>query len=446
MNSDDSRGSTELIARQPGEYIVQRFCLEVVAGPDAGQRVTSERDELLVGTSVGNDLVLRDPTVSRQHLMITAMPRGFVLSDLGSSNGTTLGGFRVERAFLKAGATIGVGHSSLRFETDTECLRSPLAAGDRFGRMLGQSSALRRIFALVPKLACSDATILIEGETGCGKSLLAEAIHGESARCGRPFVVVDCGAIAPTLIESELFGHERGAFTGAVSSRLGAFEAAQGGTLLLDEIGELPLDLQPKLLRALEDKVIKRVGGRDSIRLDLRVMAATNRDLKMEVNRGSFRADLFYRLHVISIRIPALRERPEDVGLYMQHFFEQMAKPGDAPPSAELIAAFTRRSWPGNVRELRGAMERALLIGDDQAEPTTAASPPAPHGATLEQDFAGSFRSAKDRAVSAWEREYLTELIRRNEYNLSRAARSARMDRTHLRELLRKYRVAAEGE
>jgi transcriptional regulator with AAA-type ATPase domain len=279
--------------------VVQRFRVEVVAGPDAGKRAVATRDELLVGTAPGNDLVLADPTVSRQHIAVASGPRGFTLADLGSSNGTTVSGVRVERAFLKSGCAIGLGHSALRFEVESDPLRAPLSATDRFGRLLGRSSAMRRIFAVLPRLAASDATVLLEGETGTGKSLLADAIHQESARRSGPFVVVDCGAIAPSLIESELFGHERGAFTGATGTRVGAFESARGGTIFLDEVGELPLELQPKLLRALEDRVVKRVGGSEPIKLDVRVVAATHRDLKREVNRGTFRADLFYRLQVV---------------------------------------------------------------------------------------------------------------------------------------------------
>ncbi len=440
--------STHLLEADVQEYVVQRFSLEVKAGPDAGKRATASREELLVGTAEGNDLVLSDPAVSRQHLSVTALPRGFFLADLGSSNGTSLGTVRVERAYLKPGSTITIGMSTLRFDVEGDAIRDPLSPVGQYGTLLGQSRALRRIFALVPRLAASDSTLLIEGETGTGKSLLAEAIHAESLRRDGPFVVVDCGAIAPNLVESELFGHERGAFTGAVASRIGAFESAKGGTLLLDEIGELPLDLQPKLLRALEAREIKRVGGTQPVRLDVRVLAATNRDLKREVNRGTFRGDLFYRLNVVSLRIPPLRERPEDIPVYVAHFFQQMAGPNAVPLPPELVTAFSRRTWPGNVRELRGAVERAILLGDLEAVDDLAATGERGAGAAVsvaENDFASSFRAAKERAIGSWERAYLAELCRRNQGNLSRAARAARMDRNHLRELLKRYGLSAEG-
>ncbi len=441
--------STKLLEADVREYVVQRFRVEVKEGPDAGRSATAARDELLVGTAQGNDLILTDPAVSRQHLSITALPRGFLVTDLGSSNGTTLGSVRIERAFLKPGGTLGVGISTLRLEVEAEPIREPLSPVSQYGTLLGQSKAMRRIFGIVPRLAASDSTVLIEGETGTGKSLLAEAIHSESKRQGRPFVVVDCGAIAPSLVESELFGHERGAFTGAVSTRVGAFEAAAGGTVLLDEIGELPLDLQPKLLRALEAREIKRVGGTQPIRLDVRILAATNRDLKREVNRGTFRGDLFYRLNVVSLRIPPLRERPEDVPVYVGHFFQQMAGPQDPPLAEEVVKSFSRRTWPGNVRELRGAVERAILLGDlaeGEDLATTAERGVHPSLAVAEQDFTTSFRAAKERAMGAWERAYLAELCRKNQGNLSRAARAARMDRNHLRELLKRYGLSAEGE
>jgi transcriptional regulator with GAF, ATPase, and Fis domain len=286
---------------------------------------------------------------------------------------------------------------------------------------------MRRIFAVLTKIAPSDSTVLLEGETGTGKSLIAEMIHRRSARARRALGIVDCGAISPTLIESELFGHEKGAFTGALTQRIGALEAAQGGTVFLDEIGEVALDLQPKLLRALEERTIKRVGGDKPIQLDVRIVAATNRDLRAEVNQGRFRADLYYRLNVVGLRIPPLRERREDIALLVHHYYRVSVGDDDAVAPAALVATLTHQRWPGNVRELRSAVERAALRLD--VEPK--ANAPAP------EDL--SFREAKDRVISDWERTYITELVARHDGNLSRAARAARMDRAYLRELWRHY-------
>jgi DNA-binding NtrC family response regulator len=254
--------------------------------------------------------------------------------------------------------------------------------------------------------------------------------------------VLDCGAIPPTLIESELFGHERGAFTGAAAARVGGFEAARGGTVFLDEIGELPLDMQPKLLRAIEDRVVKRVGGNEPIRLDIRVIAATNRDLRSEINQGRFRSDLYYRLNTFRLRIPPLRERREDIALLVAHFYRQLSPAGEPPP-AELLSELARHDWPGNVRELRAAVERAVLLGDPAV--WRALTDDAPASSEDGRFVDGtSFRAAKERAVAAWEREYVRSLIARHDGNLSRAARAVRMDRNHLRELLRRHKITAD--
>jgi DNA-binding NtrC family response regulator len=421
-----------------------RFELTVVDGVDKGASATGGEGELSVGAAPGNDLVLTDTAVSRHHLSVEATERGFLVRDLGSTNGTTVNGVAIEGAYLVPGAVIGLGETKLRFDRHGDERSEPLSAADRWGRALGTSDAMRRIFAVLPRLAEADATVLLEGETGTGKSLVAEAIHDASRRGAAPFVVVDCGAIPPTLIESELFGHEKGAFTGATAPRTGAFEAANGGTVFLDEVGELPLDMQPKLLRALDGQAIKRVGGNASVKLDVRVIAATNRDLRAEVNRGRFRSDLYYRLATVRLRIPPLRERAGDVPLLVAHFHAQFA-PGEPPP-AELLAELVRHDWPGNVRELRSAVERAVLLGDPQlwrelADPTPPPMPPVAPGPGVAEP--ASFRATKELAVRAWERAYVTDLVARHAGNLSRAAREVRMDRNHLRELARRYGVVA---
>ena len=427
------------------ELAFRRFRLVVTAGPDRGKDHGSSGAEVAVGTAPANQLVLTDPAVSRHHLVLSVTPLGVQLRDLGSTNGTTLASHRVEAAYVRNGSMLGLGVSTLRFESLDEQIREPLADAGRFGRAIGASVAMRRLFAVLPHVASASASVLLEGETGTGKGLIAEALHEASGRKG-PFVVLDCASIPPTLIESELFGHEKGAFTDASVRRVGAFESAQGGTLFLDELGELPLDLQPKLLRALEERTIKRVGGAERIRLDVRVIAATNRDLRLAVNRGQFRMDLYYRLNTVRLRVPPLRERREDIPGLVAHFHEQLA---DGAPPPELVTALQEQDWPGNVRELRSAVERAVMLRDPAllallAE-ASAASPAAGAAPVLDDDqsFAPgvSFRAAKERMLLRWESWYVAELYRRSGGNLSQAARAARMDRTHLRELLRRSRV-----
>jgi DNA-binding NtrC family response regulator len=423
------------------EVRFRRIVVQVEEGDDMGKWAASGGEELAIGSAAGNDLVLTDATVSRHHCSITARADGFVLRDLASMNGTFLGGFRIETAYLKHGASLRVGRTKLRFQQLEEEIREPLSEADRFGTVLGRSAPMRRIFALMPKLAASDTTLLIEGETGTGKGLLARAIHEAGPRAQLPFVVIDCASIPATLVESELFGHMRGSFTGAHADRPGAFEAASGGTVFLDEIGELPLDMQPKLLRALEDRRVKRIGGTQPVELDVRVIAATNRDLRAEVNRGGFRADLYYRLHIAHLRVPPLRDRREDIELYVHHFFEQLA-PDEPSPPRELVASLARQDFPGNVRELRAAIERAVLLGAESLAPAG----PGDDRAALDApafDPSTSFRVAKERAMAAWERAYLRDLLEACHGNISKAARVARMDRNHLRELLRRRGLGA---
>lgn len=437
--------TTRALVARPNELSYRRFRFRVLGGPDTGAVVDSSGVELGVGTDAANGLVLTDPTVSRHHCAVSATEDGFLLRDLGSTNGTTIDGVRVVKAYVAPGSVIGLGKTSLRFEASEDGeIREPLSDSTEFGDALASSPAMRRIFALLPRIAAADSTLLLEGETGTGKGLLAEAVHNASPRSTGPFVVVDCGAIPPTLIESELFGHEKGAFTGAHATRAGAFEAASGGTLFLDELGELPLDMQPKLLRALEDRQVKPVGGNRLISVDVRVIAATNRDLREEVNRSRFRSDLYYRLNTIRLRIPALRERRDDIPLLVAHFYRQFSADESDPP-ADLVMEMCRHDWPGNVRELRSAVERALLIGDlatfhELGQYTHDGAASGEQAAVTHEPFdpALSFRAAKERAMGRWTRWYVDELVRRHDGNLSKASRAARMDRNHLRELMRR--------
>jgi DNA-binding NtrC family response regulator len=442
---DRTKRNDSPFARGTGETIaLPRFRLTVLKGVDAGRSCDSEGERLDVGSHAENDLVLHDPTVSRHHFSITLGPTGLQLRDLGSLNGTRLGGYRIESAFLEDGAVITAGQTTMRFALLAGAVRAPVSGSSYFGDALGQSPAIRRAFAILNQVAATDAAVLLEGETGSGKTVMAEAVHNQSRRAGAPFIVVDCGALPPRLVETELFGHERGAFTGAVERRIGAFEAARGGTIFFDEIGELPLDVQPKLLRALDRKVITRIGSNEQVPVDVRVIAATNRDLRQEMNRGRFRPDLFYRLGVVSVRIPSLAERPEDIAVLAQHFWAQHAGEGQAMPSP-LLQQLVTRQWPGNVRELKNAVERAFVLegqegGGEEYRITVEEQRPMTESV---EDETYTFRGAKEAAISRWERTYLKDLMRAHEGNISRAARSARMDRNYLRDLLRRHGVAA---
>jgi len=445
MTDTKSADPTRVIA-EARELRFPRYRLVVTEGPDAGRVLEGASEEVSIGTADANDLVLADPAVSRHHVSIRPTTRGQLVRDLGSTNGTSINGVVVERGYLAPNAIIALGNTRVRFEVAGGDERAALSKEHRWGRALGSSDAMRRIFAMLPKLAASEVTILLEGETGTGKGLLASAIHEASPRSAGPFIVVDCGSIPPNLIESELFGHEKGSFTGAVGQRIGAFEAAKGGTVFLDEIGELPLDMQPKLLRALEERLVKRIGGNEQIKLDIRVIAATNRDLRSEINKGRFRSDVYYRLNTFRLRVPPLRERREDIALLVGHFYGQLTGTGEAPP-AELIVDFARHDWPGNVRELRAAVERTVLLGDPTIWREIAEDSPSTPAA--QRQASGyvegvSFRAAKERAVAEWEREYVRGLIDAHEGNLSRAARAVRMDRNHLRELLVRHKIRAD--
>jgi DNA-binding NtrC family response regulator len=407
---------------------VRRFEVAVVDGPDRGARAVSEDDELTIGTAAGTGLRLTDPAVSRHHCAVRACARGLELRDLASTNGTFLGEHEVIRGFVRSGARIRVGATTLAVAVLADEIEHPLAREGRFGDLLGESPAMRRLYPLLARCAASDATVLIEGETGTGKELVAEAIHAASARRDGPFVVVDCSALPRQLAESELFGHVRGAFTGADVERTGAFEDAGGGTIFLDEIGELPLDLQPLLLRALENRTIRRVGTNHPRPIDVRVIAASHRDLRADVNRKRFRADLLYRLNVLRVEVPPLRDREGDLALLAAHFW-RLFRPGEAVPAA-LVAELAAQPWPGNVRELRNAVERSAIVGWSAASPDEAEL---------------SHAQAKERAIRQWERLWIERLLAAHGQNLTRAARAAQMGRSHLRRLAQQYGLARPG-
>jgi transcriptional regulator with GAF, ATPase, and Fis domain len=430
----DEPWTTTSLATGEERLRIPGFRVTVVRGPEKGQEHRATSTEIIVGTQAACDLRLTDPTVSRSHFSIEARPEGFRLRDLGSTNGTEVSGLRVVEAFIRPGVEIEAGQTRLRFQAIDAPLEIPLHPGDRFGPLLGRSTAMRQVFAFLERAARTESTLLILGETGTGKDLAAEAIHQGSKRAAQPFVVLDCSALPEALIESELFGHEKGAFTGATERRIGVFESAHRGTLFLDEIGELPLELQPKLLRVLERGTVRPVGSNTTRQVDVRVIAATNRDLRAEVNRGNFREDLFFRLSVITVRMPPLRDRPEDVPLLAETFLSQVA-PGAVLPAGFKDQLATHR-WPGNVRELRNAVERAATLGQAWA---FSDAHPAPAGEDLAVDPTVPFKQAKQRLVERFERPYLEQLLKMTGGNVSAAARQAQIDRVHLIKLLRRY-------
>jgi len=410
--------------------------LVVVRGPDAGASVRLESEETTVGTGAGATLVLTDATVSRHHVSLQALADGWLVTDLDSTNGTRLDGRRIRAAYVAPGDKIQLGATTLRLEADKRAVDLALSERGSFGRLIGKSIAARRLFALLERVAPETATVLLSGETGSGKDLAAEALHEAGPRAAGPFVVVDCGALVDNLLESELFGHEKGAFTGAVSARAGAFEQADGGTLFLDEIGELPRDLQPKLLRVLERREIRRIGAIEPRAVDVRILAATNRDLKVAVNQGLFREDLFHRINVVSIRVPPLRERMDDVPLLAEHLWrEQTGDPHEVLPDA-LRSAFLAYHWPGNVRELRNKVERAAMLVR-AGRYTDALS----GIGEVRLDAPFPFREAKAAAIESFERTYLKALLERARGNISEAARIAAMDRVHLTRLVQKHQL-----
>jgi len=413
-------------------YIVRQFEVRVVAGVDRDKACVSTGTELSIGTADGSDLQLTDPAVSRHHCALRTGERGLELRDLGSRNGTFVGDCEVARAFVRDGARLVVGQTTIALRVLDAEIEQPLATTAQLVGLHGGSPAMRRIYPIIEQAARGNATVLVRGETGTGKELVAEALHELSPRRAGPLVVVDCGALSAELAEAELFGHERGAFTGADAARAGAFEQADGGTIFLDEIGELPLALQPILLRALENRTVKRVGAGGRTRsVDVRVVAASHRDLRALVNDKRFRADLYYRLAVVHVKVPALRERAGDIELLARAFWQSF-RPGVAPPDG-LLAHLDAQSWPGNVRELRNAVERAAAVGW-KPEPAAAAMPA--------EDWGVTYQHAKERAVLAWERGWVAQLIAGAGGNLTRAARAARMGRSHLRELARRHGVA----
>jgi DNA-binding NtrC family response regulator len=470
-----------------GPTLHMRRCI-LQAVDDPTQEWTFDKEEIRIGSMDDNDVVLGDDTVSRYHCRIAQEDNGYVLVDQRSTNGTFVNKVRIREAFLKPGSIVSVGQSQLRFNAREEQVPIVPSRAAHCAGLIGGNARMREIYTIIEKIAPTATTVVIDGETGTGKEVVAQAIHTLSPRAKGELVVFDCGAVPPNLIESELFGHEKGSFTGAMMTRQGLFEQADGGTLFLDELGELPLDLQPKLLRALEQREVRRVGSTKASKVDVRIIAATNRNLEDEVRAGRFRQDLFYRLSVVRLHLPALRNRVDDIPLLIQHFLDHGAfnrKP-NAPSvrdiSREAAAALQIYPWPGNVRELVNVVERAVSFCDNDliqlsdlpdyirnakvppprevqprrattvpmaggSVPLVSMNPNTPAPSPPDELLAEgvTFKDAKERWVASFERDYILQLLRRNNGNISHAARAADIDRKYFRKLMKKYDIEAAG-
>ncbi|MBK8171832.1 MAG: sigma 54-interacting transcriptional regulator [Sandaracinaceae bacterium] len=460
---------------RPSSITLRRIQLVVMNSKGEPTQHVFDKDTVTIGAVEDNDLVLEDDTVSRNHCRIWLEGDHYMITDLQSTNGTFVNRVRIREAFLKPDVTVTLGKTDIQFAPVDERVNIMPSDKQRFGEIIGRNAALREIYTILEKISPTDATVIIDGETGTGKEVVARTVHQQSRRREGPFVVFDCGAVPENLIESELFGHEKGAFTGALATRQGIFEMANGGTVFLDELGELALDLQPRLLRVLEQREVKRVGGSKSTKVDVRVIAATNRDLQKEVKAGRFREDLFYRLNIVRVSLPPLRERKEDIPLLIKHFLKNgnfnRTREGErkvSQISREALDKIIAYEWPGNVRELHNVVERAVSFADtdtlevrdlpEHVAHQRAAAPPIaprmPEGQVGRASAASdanlvapsgvapndaTFKDAKEKWVASFERDYIAQLLKKNNQNISHAAREADIDRKYFRKLMKKY-------
>lgn len=414
-------------------------------------------EPLVLGSGVGSDLVVADRQVSRKHCELKLTPRGIVVRDLGSKNGTFIDHVPIIEAILDFGRVARIGNSQFKASAAGTPAIVPLSAAGRFGEAVGNSIVMRALFAKLERASATAETILLLGESGTGKEVLARAVHDASPRKNAPFVVLDCGAVSPSLLEAELFGHTRGAFTGAANARAGLLEEAGHGTLFIDEIGEMPLDLQPKLLRALEAREIRRLGATESRPLHARVIAATHRNLRTRIADGTFREDLYYRLAVVEMQVPALRDRKEDIPLLVEHLLQRQqpgARVSELPPQAmNLLVA---HDWPGNVRELRNVVTRLLLfpdlvgdvfdtMGRNTADRTPAPAPSDAHG-NMQALLKLSLKEMRELALEQIEARYLKEKLRLHRFNISRMAEDIGVSRTLVYRLLERHGLRPKSD
>jgi transcriptional regulator with GAF, ATPase, and Fis domain len=436
----------------PTTLILSKCKLLVLDGNDEGKELVLDKPSMSIGTDQDCDLCLSDETVSRRHAELTKNKDGYLLRDNASTNGTFVDSLRVKEIFVAPGSVMRFGKTRVKFLPQEEKIEIYPSKKEQFDNIVGKSLELRKVYGIIEKVAPTNVSAIIMGETGTGKELVARAIHEHSKRAGKPFVVFDCSSVQENLIESELFGHERGSFTGATTTRQGAFEVANGGTLFLDELGELTLDMQPKLLRALEQGEVKRVGSDHPRKVDVRVIAATNRNLKEEVKKGNFREDLYFRISVVQVHLPALRKRSDDIPMLANHFVELNRKSsgnernknvrGITPEALQVLKEY---HWPGNIRELKNVIDRSasfcekelIDIGDLPEylrEKSVVTTSPRIRG-----DI--PFKDAKEQWLESFEKDYLVDLLKRNNLNISKAAKQAGIDRKSVQRLLKKYNL-----
>ncbi len=440
---------------------------EVVAGPDAGKKGEIADGHAIMGRVDGVDVQLTDATVSQFHLEVWATEGGIVVRDLGSHNGTLVAGISVKHASIPAATQLQIGDTQIELRGGARAVVERSKA-TFYGALVGSSPSMRELYALLERLARTNLSVLVEGETGTGKELAARALHDGGPRASGPFVAVNCAAIPPTLAESVLFGHEKGAFTGADERRAGVFEAASGGTVFLDEVAELPRDLQAKLLRAIEQREVVPVGSTKPRAFDARIVSATWQSVRELVNRGTFREDLYFRLAQARVRMPSLREREEDIKPLVQHFLSSI--PWDVQAAraitSDALESIAQRSFPGNVRELKSTVERVAMLAEgptitaqdlaferliaaDRTASSARALPAAAESEAKESDPNAPlepFKEAKRTVIDEFERGYLSRLLAKAGTNISRAAALAGIERQSLRDLLKRHGLRGDDE
>lgn len=447
---DDLGTATESRVDDPGverrpSFSVQttRLTLLLTTGPCAGERFHLAQGTTMIIGAAGADWNIDDKTVSRQHVQVTWQGQSLRVQDMGSKNGSYYGRAQFSQIALRLGDEFAIGATTIKLLPDENPVVQPPPTTGGSGRMIGSTDPMRRLYGMIDKVAPSDAPVVLEGETGVGKELVARELHERSKRTAKPFVVFDCGAVPVDLLESLLFGHVRGAFTGAIKDQEGVFAAADGGTLFLDEIGELPVAMQPALLRVLDQGVVRAVGATTYQKVDVRVISATHRDLGAMIGAGQFREDLYYRLAVVRLTVPPLRARSEDVPALVEHFLQ--ARSSTLRVRDEDMETLRKYPWPGNVRQLRNVVERGVIMSSDDTLSIDTASMPA--GAEPRSAAGGTrlpFSRAKEACIAEFEKRYVTELLA-DHATMTAAALAADMDRKHLRLLVHRYNLQKDA-
>jgi len=422
---------------------VRTLSLRVVSGADSGLTLDDATGPVTIGNAEGNSLRLTDPSVSRFHVELSRRGDRVLVKDLGSTNGTSVNGLLITEAAAAPGVVLTLGHTQVEV-SGGKTGSVELSEQDSLGPLKGQSPVMRALLARIDTAARSESPVLLSGESGTGKELIARALHERGPRAKKPFVTVDCGSLSPGLVTSELFGHERGAFTGADRRHIGAFERANGGTVFLDELGELPPALQAMLLGVLERRRFRRVGSQEELSVDVRVVSATHRDLRGAVNTGAFRLDLFFRVAVVKLDVPALRARLDDLEVLITHFIREAGSEATVAQlfPKEVLATMRAHQWPGNVRELRNLVEATLAMGETPKLEVAAVQS---DGASA--TFPGperTYKEARGEVLQRFEHEYLQKLLALTNGNVSAASRHAKMDRSHLIELLQRHGLRDE--